>query len=181
MKAARDNNHIVLCFGPEEAQFMRRVFASIIRQYQVKPEEVHPRVAEVLYSTRGCRSAGLNEEQTREWIENLHTLKMANLMALRRWRRRLTAKSDDVIELRLPDDEAQTLVTVLNDHRLISAARYNIGEDEMDIRTLTQIESLGARQRAALLDVMLLGGVIETVLALLPGGYGDWPMYANMG
>ena len=177
MKAGRENDQIILRLGPEEAQFMRRIFATIIRQYQLKPEEVHPRVAEVLYSTRGCRSAGLDEEQTREWIENLHSLKTANLVALRHWRRQLAGKSE-VFELALNDEHAQTLVTVLNDHRLMCAARYNIGEDEMDIRNLTQMEQLGARQRAALLDVMMLGAVIEAVLALLPGGYGDWPMYA---
>jgi hypothetical protein len=179
MKAGRENDQIILRLGPEEAQFMRRIFANIIRQYQLKPEEVHPRVAGVLYSTRGCRSAGLNEEQTREWIENLHSLKTANLVALRQWRRQLAGKSEEVFELPLNDEHAQTLVTVLNDHRLMCAARYNIGEEEMDIRTLTQMENMGPRQRAALLDVMLLGAVIETVLALLPGGYGDWPMYAT--
>jgi hypothetical protein len=49
----------------------------------------------------------------------------------------------------------------------------------MDIRTIAQVEKLRPRQRTALMDVMFLGAIIETLLALLPGGYGDWPLYAQ--
>ena len=179
MKALRENDQIVLRLAPSEAQFLRRIFAGIIRQYLLKPDEVHPSVADVWYSKRGCVSAGLNEEQTREWIENLHHLKSANVAALRRWRRSIASRDETVVTLTLGDEESQALLTVLNDHRLMCAARHNIGEEEMDIRTIAQVETLRPRQRAALMDVMFLGAIIETLLALLPGGYGDWPLYAQ--
>ena len=179
MKASRENNKIVLRLAPSEVQFLRRIFASIIRQYLLKPDEVHPSVADVWYSKRGCVSAGLNEEQTREWIENLHNLKSANVAALRRWRRSIAPRGDAVATLAFGDEDAQALLIVLNDHRLMCAARHNIGEDEMNIRTIMQIQKLRPRQRAALMDVMFLGALIETLLALLPGGYGDWPLYAQ--
>jgi len=179
MKALRENDQIVLRLAPSEAQFLRRIFAGIIRQYLLKPDEVHPSVADVWYSKRGCVSAGLNEEQTREWIENLHHLKSANVAALRRWRRSIASRDETVVTLALGDEDSQTLLTVLNDHRLMCAARHNIGEEEMDIRTIAQVEKLRPRQRAALMDVMFLGAIIETLLALLPGGYGDWPLYAQ--
>ena len=70
------------------------------------------------------------------------------------------------------------LVTVINDHRLMRAARYDIGDFEMSVRTLAALQNLKPRQRAALLDITFLAGVIEAVLALLPGNYGDWPTYA---
>jgi len=179
MKASRENDQIVLRLAPSEVQFLRRIFASIIRQYLLKPDEVHPSVADVWYSKRGCVSAGLNEEQTREWIENLHNLKSANVAALRRWRRSIAPHDETVATLVLSDEDSQALVTVLNDHRLMCAARHNIGEEDMDIRTIAQVEKLRPRQRAALMDVMFLGAIIETLLALLPGGYGDWPLYAQ--
>lgn len=179
MKASRENDQIVLRLAPSEAQFLRRIFAGIIRQYLLKPDEVHPSVADVWYSKRGCVSAGLNEEQTREWIENLHHLKSANVAALRRWRRSIASRDETVVTLALGDEDSQALLTVLNDHRLMCAARHNIGEEEMDIRTIAQVEKLRPRQRAALMDVMFLGAIIETLLALLPGGYGDWPLYAQ--
>jgi hypothetical protein len=179
MKASRENDQIVLRLAPSEAQFLRRIFAGIIRQYLLKPDEVHPSVADVWYSKRGCVSAGLNEEQTREWIENLHNLKSANVAALRRWRRSIAPRGDVATTLALSDEDSQALLIVLNDHRLMCAARHNIGEQEMDIRTIAQVEQLRPRQRAALMDVMFLGAIIETLLALLPGGYGDWPLYAQ--
>lgn len=179
MKASRENDQIVLRLAGSEVQFLRRIFASIIRQYSLKPEDVHPRVADVWYSKRGCVSAGLDEEQTREWIENLHHLKSANVAALRRWRRTLAPRGDAIATLALTDEDSQALLTVLNDHRLMSAARHDIGEKEMSIRSLTQIDKLRPRQRGALMDVMFLGAIIETLLALLPGGYGDWPLYAQ--
>ena len=179
MKASREKDKIVLRLGASEAQYLRRIFASIIRQYLLKPDEVHPSVADVWYSKRGCVSAGLNEEQTREWIENLHSLKSANVAALRRWRRCIAPRGEFVETLALSDEDSQALLIVLNDHRLMCAARHNIGEQEMDIRTIAQIEKLRPRQRAALMDVMFLGAIIETLLALLPGGYGDWPLYAE--
>jgi hypothetical protein len=179
MKASRENDQIVLRLAASEVQFLRRIFASIIRQYLLKPEEVHPRVADVWYSNRGCVSAGLNEEQTREWIENLHHLKSANVAALRRWRRSIAPRGDAIVTLALSDEDSQALLTVLNDHRLMCAARHNIGDEEMSIRTITQIEKLRPRQRGALMDIMFLAAIIETLLALLPGGYGDWPLYAQ--
>ena len=179
MKASRENDQIVLRLAPSEAQFLRRIFASIIRQYVLKPDKVHPRVADVWYSKRGCISAGLSEEQTREWIENLHNMKGANIAALRRWRRSIAPRGEAVATLALGDEDSQVLLTVLNDHRLMCAARHNIGEDEMDIRTIAQIEKLRPRQRTALMDVMFLGAIIETLLARLPGGYGDGPLYAQ--
>jgi hypothetical protein len=179
MKASRENDQIVLLLAPSEMQFLRRIFATIIRQYLLKPDEVHPSVADVWYSKRGCVSAGLNEEQTREWIENLHNLKSANVAALRRWRRSIAPRGEAVATLALSDEDSQALLTVLNDHRLMCAARHNIGEEEMDIRTIAQVEKLRPRQRTALMDVMFLGAIIETLLALLPGGYGDWPLYAQ--
>jgi type IV secretory pathway ATPase VirB11/archaellum biosynthesis ATPase len=121
----------------------------------------------------------MSDEQTREWIENLHSLKGANLALLRRWARNLRPRPNHILQLELTDEDSQTLVTVLNDHRLMCAARYDIGEAEMNLRTLTELQNVAPRRRMALVDIMFLASIIETVLALLPGNYGDWPAYAR--
>jgi hypothetical protein len=179
MRAARQNDRIILRFALAEAQLLRRIFNSIIRNYTLKPADIDPRVADVWYSQRGCASARMTDEQTREWIETLHSLKGANLGLLRRWARNLTPRTNHIVQLELTDEDSQTLVTVLNDHRLMCAARYSIGEPEMNLRTLTDLENVPPRRRIALVDIMLLASIIETVLALLPGNYGDWPAYAR--
>lgn len=179
MKAARQNDRIILRFAPLEARLLSRVFGSIIRQYALKPEDVHPRVAEVWYSKRGCAAAGMSEEQTREWVETLHNFKSANAALLGRWRRNLAPAPSHIAQLELTDEDSQTLVTVLNDHRLMCAARFDIAEEEMNMRSLAELQHLKPRQRVALVDIMFLAAIIETVLALLPGNYGDWPAYAK--
>jgi hypothetical protein len=179
MKAARENDRIMLRFAPFEARLLRRIFATIARHYEMKPAEIHPRINAVWYSTRGCVSARMTDEQTHEWIETLHNLKSANVALLRRWRQMIAPRPTTVAQLELSDEESHVLVTVLNDHRLMCAARYEIGDGEMSIRTLTEIQNLKPRQRAALLDITFLAGIIEAVLALLPGNYGDWPLHAR--
>jgi len=179
MKAARQNDRILLRFTAMEAQLLRRIFGSIIRQYNVKPQDIHPRIAEVWYSKRGCASAGMNDEQTHEWIETLHNLKSANAALLSRWRRNLAARPNHIPQLELTDEDSHTLLTVLNDHRLLCAARYDIGDTEMNMRSLADMQNLKPRQRVALVDIMFLAAIIETILALLPGNYGDWPAYAS--
>jgi len=179
MKAARQNDRIMLRFAPGEAQLLRRIFNSIIRHYAVKPGDLDPRIAEAWYSRRGCASARMTDEQTREWIENLHSLKGAHLTLLRRWAAKLRPRPNHTPQLELTDEDSQTLVTVFNDHRLMCAARYAIGEAEMNLRTLTELENVAPRRRVALVDIMFLAAIIETVLALLPGNYGDWPAYAR--
>jgi hypothetical protein len=179
MRAARQNDRIILRFAPGEAPLLRRIFNSIIRQYTLKPGDIDPRIAEVWYSRRGCASARMTDEQTREWIENLHSLKGANLTLLRRWARNLAPRPNHLAQLELTDEDSQTLVTVLNDHRLMCAARHSIGEAEMNLRTLTELQEVRPRRRVALLDIMFLAAIIETVLALLPGNYGDWPACAH--
>jgi hypothetical protein len=177
MRAARQNDRIILRFAPGDGEVLRRVFNSIIRYYRMKPNDIDPRVADVWYSKRGCQSARMTDEQAREWIENLHGLKGANMTLLQRWARNLRPRPNQIAQLELTDEDSQTLVTVLNDHRLMCAARHSIGEEAMDLRTLTELEKLGPRRRVALLDIMFLGAIIETVLSLLPGNYGDWPAY----
>jgi hypothetical protein len=177
MKAERENDRIILRFGSFEARLLRRIFATIARYYQMKPAEIHPSISAVWYSSRGCVSAQMTEEQTREWIEALHNLKSANVALLRRWRQTISPRPNAVSQLELSDAESHALVTVVNDHRLMCAARYGIGEEEMSIRTLTDLQELKPRQRAALLDITFLAGIIEAVLALLPGNYGDWPNF----
>ncbi|HMJ64022.1 MAG TPA: hypothetical protein VK615_01635 [Candidatus Binatia bacterium] len=178
MKAVRENDRIVLRCSPLEARLLRRVFATIARHYEVKPAEIHPSIAAVWYSTRGCASARMTDEQTREWVETLHNLKSANVALLRKWRQAIAPRPNAVAQLDLPDEESHVLLTVINDHRLMRAARYDIGDFEMSVRTLAALQNLKPRQRAALLDITFLAGIIEAVLALLPGNYGDWPMYA---
>src|SRR5215204_1539392 len=135
MRAARQNDRIILRFAPGDGEVLRRIFNSIIRYYRMKPDDIDPRIANVWYSKRGYDSARMTDEQAREWIESLHSLKGANLTLLGRWARSLRPRPNHIAQLELTDEDSQTLVTVLNDHRLLSAARHSIGDEAMNLRT----------------------------------------------
>src|SRR5258708_20047233 len=75
-----------------------------------------PKEAAVWYSTRGCESAKMSAEETRDWLEQLHGLRSANLARLEDWAKQLTAPKENHFELCLPLAEADKPITLLNDH-----------------------------------------------------------------
>jgi len=68
MRAARRKDDLVLEFGSVEKQILLHTIAAILENYKRKPADIDPRTAAVWYSTRGCKSAGMSEEETREWV-----------------------------------------------------------------------------------------------------------------
>ena len=91
MNAARHKKRIVLTFGLVEAQILQRAFHSILAHYQVKPEQLDPAIADVWYSTRGCRAARMSEADTREWRQGLHEFKSARVKLIQSWTEQLEA------------------------------------------------------------------------------------------
>ena len=170
MDAAREDNRIVLLFNRAEAGLLRGVLRGVTRQYQLKPGEIDPKVAEVWYSRRGCEGAALSAGETQEWLEHLHAFKSARLDAMGRWLEQLAARQEEVWPLRLGLEEAEMFLTVINDHRLFAAARHDIGQAEMDLGFSGDIVRLTPAQQAALLEIHFLAWIIEEVLSLLPGG-----------
>src|SRR6266568_858157 len=174
MRAAQQNDQITLSFGAFESQVLRRILSSIIQNYKMKPAEMGPKEAAAWYSTRGCESAKMTTEETRDWLEQLHGYRSANLDRLESWAKQLTTAKADPFELRVPLGEADRLVTLLNDHRLLAAARHDIGQREMDLRSLAAFHALTPLQLNALYEIHFLACLIETLLHLLPNSGADW-------
>src|SRR5216683_1985948 len=142
MRAARQNDRITLNFGAFESQVLLRIISTIIQNYKIKPAEMGPKEAAAWYSTRGCESAKMSAEETRDWLEQLHGYRSANLDRLEDWAKQLTGGKEDHFELRVPLAEADKLITLLNDYRLLAAARHDIGQREMDLRSLAAFHAL---------------------------------------
>ena len=174
MRAARQNDRITLSFGAFESQVLLRILSTIIRNYRIKPAEMGPKEAAVWYSTRGCESAKMSAEETRDWLEQLHGLRSANLDRLEDWAKQLTAAKKDHFELCVPLAEADKLITLLNDHRLFAAARHDIGQQEMDSCSLAAFNALTPMQLNALDEIHFLACLIEALLGLLPNSGADW-------
>ena len=150
-----------------ESHLLSRVFEQLAERYRLKPEEVDPKTASAWYSIRGCVTARLSHQETRDWIDQIHALKSANLKRLEKWTKQLEA-SPSKLGVRI--DEAAAFVTAVNDHRLAAAALHEIGQAEMDVHSPLQLVKLPPEQQEALLEIHLLAWIIEETLRTMEGG-----------
>lgn len=174
MKASREAGRIRLNLDAGEAAVLRSILASLASAYRVPPEEVDPKLAAVWYSQRGCQSAGMSREDAREWVRQIHGFKGANLALIQEWLKQIGVPGKEPAALVLPDEQAESFVGVLNDHRLRMAALHGIGQEEMDLRTEEDWERIGPDRQSALIQIHVLAWIIETVLRLTAPDAAGW-------
>jgi len=174
MRAARRKDDLVLEFGSVEKQILLHTIAAILENYKRKPADIDPRTAAVWYSTRGCKSAGMSEEETREWVDTLYGFKSANALRLERWCAQIKEPEPGKFELAVKVDDAASLVTIINDHRLHLAAIHDIGQSDMDMRDWADDEQLPSEKESALVQIELLGWLIEVILRLTAPEAAGW-------
>lgn len=170
MRARRQNDGVVLTLNLFESRVLLRALRGLIEGYRLKPDDVDPKTASAWYSTRGCASASMSGEETRDWVAHLHTLRGARLAHLERWAGLLSASSLEEYELSIEPGQEDVFLTSLNDYRLMLAARHDIGEAEMDRHRLEDLEPLPAAQRTALFEIHFHAVILEEVLWELQGG-----------
>ena len=180
MQATRDGNHIILEFGMLEKQVLLHIFQSVIRNYRRKPEEADANVARAWYTTRGCAAAGMTAEETSDWVRSLHDFKSASLVYLEKWAAELAENPTEASTLKLSLEQAHSLITILNDHRLLSASEYDIGDREMELHSLEEFEQLPADRQAALYEIHFLAWIIEELLRLAAPEAAGWNLSAEM-
>jgi hypothetical protein len=174
MRATREKNVLILAFDAVEANILREALESIMANYQTPPDQIDPKVAAVWYSSRGCQRAGLSAEETNAWLRDLHGFKSANLSLINTWVSKLSGPKSARYELRIDAEKASTLLTVLNDHRLYAAALQNIGEAEMTMPMSLAFAALPPARQAAIIQIDLLGWIIEVVLRLIAPEAANW-------
>jgi hypothetical protein len=128
MHAARTGDSLTLSFTFLESRILQGAIGEIVLNYKTKPEDLAPKVASAWYSTRGCTAARMSPEETSEWVENLHQYKSANVQHLLKWSRSLEVPKAGQRQVKMKLEEASILLTALNDHRLLLAARHDIGQ-----------------------------------------------------
>ncbi|HKQ40793.1 MAG TPA: hypothetical protein VJ063_22185 [Verrucomicrobiae bacterium] len=174
MRAGRKNDKLVLQFGAVEKELLLQTVDAILENYKLKPGELDPRTAAVWYSTRGCKSAGMSEDEAREWVESLYGFKSANAQLLQQCCAQIKETEPGEFELAVKVADAGNLVTVLNDHRLHLAAVHDIGQSDMDMRGWADDEQLPSEKDSALVQIELLGWLIEVVLRLTAPEAASW-------
>jgi len=190
VRLKREKDSLVFSLNSPERLLLAHVLREIVEKYQLKPHEQDPPTAAAWYSIRGCATAGLSAEETKEWLENLQALKGANLQRLEEWVAQLSTQrptknaergpADSAFPvphsalpekstLRIKTDHAAAFVTAINDYRLATAARHNIGQPEMDAHMPWQLLKLPPARQQAVLEIHVLAWIIEETLRLLEG------------
>jgi hypothetical protein len=174
MNATRDKDRVTLTFNALESRVLRQILGSIAANYKVPPAQMDPRMTAVWYSTRGCETARMSAEDTRDWLEQLHGFKSANLGLIADWIKQLAQCQKGQYELCVNLEQASRLVTVLNDHRLLAAAQNNIGQEAMDMPSQQALQKLAPAQQVALFEIHLLAWIVEELLRLIAPEAANW-------
>lgn len=174
MHVEREHDRIRIRANALEAQILEQLLRFVLKHYKLKPSELDARSAEAWYSTRGCKSSGMTEEETAEWIENLHSLKTAQLSRLEEWAGKLAARQSAAVSLELTFAEAASLMVVLNDYRLLLAARHGIGEREMGMHLARALHELPPVQQSAVCQIDFVGLLVEELLRLVAPEASRW-------
>ncbi len=170
MNVRRDKEALLLQLHPLEAVLLHRILSVILENYRVGPADLDPQTAEAWYSARGCETAGLSADETRDWLAALHQHKTECLPRIDDWAAALARPKASGQTLRVALHDADAFLTAINDYRLLPAARHHIGEAEMNLRTDRAVENLPPARRAALMEIHFLAWLIEETLTALDQG-----------
>lgn len=186
MRLQRENESLVFILSLPERLLLAHVLRELAGKYRLKPDQLDARIAATWYSRRGCATAGMTDEETKEWLEHLHAFKKSTcLQRLEEWAVQLGALDmgsvdgkdnstsscpiplTDRSSLRIPMDHAAGFVTAINDYRLAAAARHDIGQAEMDSHSPWQLAKLPPPRQQAVLEIHFLAWIIEETLRVL--------------
>jgi hypothetical protein len=178
MLLQRENESLVFTLSFPERMLLTHALKELAAKYRLKPDELDARTAAAWYSSRGCASAGMSDEETKEWLEHLHAFKKnTNLQRLEDWVAQLGERGTGSVErgaadselsgqsmLRIPTDQAAAFMTAINDYRLATAARHDIGQAEMDAHSTWHLAKLPPLRQKAIMEIHFLAWIIEETL-----------------
>lgn len=156
--SAPDYLEIVL-FEPEAA-LLEDIFEQIISNYQTRPEDLEGTVRGVWYSGEGFHSAQMDSDDVAFWLDDLYSFRGENSKKCERWIEEIQTEDYPML-WRVSHEDVDTLLTVINDHRLYCAAQHSIGDQEMEM-PLEEIDDISVKQ--ALIEIHFLAWLMELIL-----------------
>ena len=174
MKAEHAQDRIRLKFDLFETQILEQVLGHILKNYSVPPNDLDEKTAQAWYSTRGCKAAGMSPEEVSDWLASLHEFKKAHTSRLEEWIQKLKVRATLPVQLELSLRDAASFVTILNDHRIFLAARHDIGQREMDLRSEGGLKQLPAARQNAICEIHFLGWMVEALLRVVAPEASAW-------
>ena len=145
--------------GPESA-LVQQVLEGLMEAYQTAPGEIDPMVANLWYGRAGLKEAGIRGEEAIHWIEGLHEVRLGRQTALQRWKKSLPKAGQSGV-WKIAEEDVETLVAALNDHRLRRAGEFDLGEGDLEVKAM---EKSKGDKRVALVEIHFLAWMIELLL-----------------
>jgi hypothetical protein len=163
MKVERNPNGLEVLLFSVEAYYLRKALIQVAQNYRIHPVEFDDQTAEVWYSPQGHASVDAYQEDKDIWNESLFEFRNTRLGDLQIWIEDLTEGREFYL-LPLTFEKADTLVSIINDHRLLVAAEHDFSKEELD-QNLDEVDEEDKRE--ALMEVHVLAFFIEMILAEL--------------
>src|ERR1043165_7022968 len=85
MRVRRESNSFLLYFNQHERGLLRHILHALASDYRLKPEDLDAKARQAWYSERGCSTARMSTDETKDWLEQLHAFKSSNLDRIQKW------------------------------------------------------------------------------------------------
>ena len=144
----------------QESALLWQVLEGLREAYQTAPGELDPMVANLWYGRAGLKEAGIRGEEAIHWIEGLHEVRLGRQVAVQRWMKSMPKAGHSGV-WDIPESDLETLVASLNDHRLRRAGEFDLGESDLEVRSM---EKARGDKRVALVEIHFLAWMIEMIL-----------------
>jgi len=129
----------------------------------MRAADLDDEVRAVWYSRRGRVSSEWDEEDFQQWLEQLREIRADYAESAEAWLEEWKALGSEGMVWTLRESHVDIFLTMLNDYRLATAARFQIGEAEM---TQPWDDITDSIKRNALAEIHLLAVMMECVLQL---------------
>jgi len=149
----------IILFQPE-AHLMKRSLDEIYSNYRTKPEDL-PESIKQLWHSHACE---LEPEDRKIWLEHLSEFRGFNSQLIQRLSVQLDGIKNWPVILTVSLQEADSLLTILNDQRLYLAAAHEVGEQEMNQDWEVVIQS---PEKQVVVNIHFLAWLIELVIMRL--------------
>ena len=143
-----------------ESALLHQVMEGLTEAYQTAPGELDPMVANLWYGRAGLKEAGIRGEEAIHWIEGLHEARLGRQVALQRWMKSLPKAGHSGV-WKIAEEDVETLVASLNDHRLRRAGEFDLSEGDLEVKAM---EKSKGDKRVALVEIHFLAWLIELIL-----------------
>lgn len=149
-----------------ERMILEQILRVIIFNYGMPPDQIDERVRRLWYDADGLLDQDFEHERE-YWEDHLRGMRSERGEMVKEWLQSLEKLSGESPSIwNLPEEQGETFLMVLNDHRLCLAALSDIQENDMDSDFMEMPEG---PKKEALAKIEFLGVLQELMMRTSSG------------